>query len=102
MIKGFLYSITFLLLFTTVSVAQEMWMTRSGEITFFSSTPLEDIEAENKAVTCVFKAETGALAFKVLMKSFSFERAAMQDHFNHDYLHTDEFPKATFSGKIAG
>lgn len=84
----------------TPAGAQDIWMTRSAHITFFSSAPLEDIEAENKSVTCIFKPASGELAFKVLMKSFRFERAAMQDHFNTQYLHTDEFPNATFSGKL--
>lgn len=80
--------------------AQDIWMTRSAHISFFSGAPLEDIEAENKSVTCIFKPASGELAFKALMKSFRFERAAMQDHFNTQYLHTDEFPNATFSGKL--
>jgi hypothetical protein len=93
------------LTFTAFSVlqvaAQDIFMTRSGEITFFSSTPVEDIEAENKSVTCILKTQTGELAFMLFMKSFSFERAAMQQHFNDDYVHSDEYPKATFEGSIS-
>jgi hypothetical protein len=82
--------------------ADKIFMTRTGTISFFSSTPVEDIEAVNKSVTCILKAPGGELAFKLFMKSFSFERAAMQDHFNKDYVHSDEFPNATFEGKIRG
>lgn len=89
-----------LLAWTSPAAAQDIWMTRSAHISFFSSAPLEDIEADNKSVTCIYKPGSGKLAFKVLMKSFRFERAAMQDHFNTQYLHTDEFPNATFSGKL--
>ncbi len=33
-------------------------------------------------------------------KAFEFEKQAMQDHFNNDYLQSDKFPNATFDGKI--
>ena len=75
-------------------------MTRSGEISFFSSTPIEDIEALNNSATCIFKSSSGELAFNVFMKRFSFDRAAMEEHFNRDYVHSDEFPKASFQGVI--
>lgn len=87
--------------FTIQAVASDIYMTRSGEIRFYSSMPLEDIEADNNSVTCILKTKTGEMAFMLFMKSFSFDRAAMQEHFNKDYLHTDEFPKATFEGDVS-
>lgn len=88
-----------IMILATVGIkAQDIFMTRTGEITFFSSTPLEDIEAENKSVTCILKGDK--VAIKVLMKSFMFEKAAMQQHFNDDYVESDEFPNATFEGVI--
>src|SRR5690606_17598564 len=32
--------------------------------------------------------------------SFRFQRALMEEHFNENYMESDKFPKATFSGKI--
>jgi polyisoprenoid-binding protein YceI len=84
----------------TAANAQDVYMTRTGHISFFSSTPIEDIEANNYQVSSSLNTTTGEMAFVVLMKSFEFEKAKMQEDFNADYLHTDEFPKATFSGKI--
>lgn len=80
--------------------AQDIYMTRSGEITFFSTTPFEDIEAENNTVTCILKPIEGKVAIKVLMKSFLFEKAAMQQHFNDDYVESDKFPNAKYDGLI--
>lgn len=90
------------LLMAAVSVAQaqDKYMTRTGHIKFFSSAPLEDIEAHNRQVTAIVSS-TGDIAFKVIMKSFEFQKAAMQDHFNTQYLHTDKYPEAKFEGKIA-
>ena len=38
---------------TVVLHAQEKYFTKSGNIKFFSKAPVENIEAANKAVTCV-------------------------------------------------
>lgn len=80
--------------------AQDIFMTRSGVISFFSSTPLEDIEAKTESATCILRTNTGELAFTLFMKSFAFERAAMQDHFNDQFVHSDKYPKAIFEGRI--
>ena len=38
--------------------AQERFATRNGHITFYSSTPVEDIEAHNRKVTSVWDASS--------------------------------------------
>lgn len=82
--------------------AQEQYLTRNGQITFFSTTPVEDIKAVNNEVSSVLNTKTGALQFIVLIKSFQFRKAAMQDHFNRkDYMDSDNFPKSEFKGTIA-
>lgn len=81
------------------SQAQDRFLTRTGHIKFFSSAPMEDIEAHNRQVTAVVDAN-GDIAYKVIMKSFEFQKAAMQDHFNRQYLQTDQYPEAKFEGKI--
>ncbi|HCT71609.1 MAG TPA: YceI family protein, partial [Bacteroidales bacterium] len=44
---------------------------------------------------------TGEFVFRVLMKSFQFEKALMQEHFNENYVESDKFPNATFTGKVS-
>lgn len=81
--------------------AQENYMTRNGQISFFSSTPLEDIKAINNEVASVINRKTGSVQFIVLIKSFQFRKAAMQDHFNgKDYMDSDRYPKAELKGTI--
>eukprot|EP01034_Spumella_vulgaris_P000299 gene299-399_t len=80
--------------------AQDRFLTRTGHIKFFSEAPMENIEAHNRQVTVVLDVAKGEIAYKVIMKSFEFEKAAMQDHFNAQYLHTDKFPNAQFEGTI--
>ena len=44
---------------------------------------------------------TNQFAFSVVIRSFEgFNSPLQQEHFNENYLESDEFTKATFSGKI--
>lgn len=83
----------------TVS-AQERLIARNGGISFFSKTPLENIEAHTKTAVSVLDKKTGQIEFSVLIKSFTFEKALMQEHFNENYLESDRFPKSVFKGRI--
>jgi len=74
--------------------------TKSGKISFFSSTPAENISAVNKSVVCLLDKSTGDIQFAVLMKGFEFKKAKMQEDFNKDYVESTKFPKSEFKGKI--
>ena len=78
----------------------QKYMTKTGFIRFYSETPIETIQADNKQVNAALDSQTGDLVFKVLMKSFLFEKALMQEHFNENYVESDKFPNATFQGKV--
>ncbi|MDQ3845325.1 MAG: YceI family protein, partial [Bacteroidota bacterium] len=80
--------------------AQDRYFTKSGDITFFSKAPLEDIEAKNKSVTAVLDTRTGDLQFAVLMKGFEFKKALMQEHFNENYVESDKYPRSEFKGTL--
>lgn len=82
--------------------AQERYMTRTGHVDFHSSTPIEDIHADNDKVTSVWDATSGAIEFSLLIKAFTFEKALMQEHFNENYMESNKFPKATFKGSLKG
>lgn len=82
--------------------AQDKYFTRDGFIKFYSSTPIEDIEAENHKVTAILDEAAGKLEFSALIKSFEFEKALMEEHFNENYMESNTFPKSTFKGEIVG
>lgn len=82
------------------SVQAQKYFTKEGNITFHSGTKLEDIDAETKSATCVIDASNGNMEWSLLMKSFRFKRALMEEHFNENYVESDKFPKAQFKGKI--
>jgi polyisoprenoid-binding protein YceI len=80
--------------------AQGKYMTRAGHISFFSASIMEDIEARNDKVAAVFDLATGQIAFSVPIHEFQFKRTLMQEHFNENYMESDKFPKATFTGQL--
>ena len=87
-------------IFLQQAVQAQKYMTRTAQVSFFSTTAVENIEAINNEVASVFDAATGELVFIVPIKSFKFDRALMQEHFNENYLESDQYPKADFKGKI--
>jgi polyisoprenoid-binding protein YceI len=80
----------------------QLYMTRTGFIGFYSKTPFEDIKAENSQVYAVIDAGKKNLAFAVLLKGFVFTKELMQEHFNENYVESDKYPKASFSGAYTG
>jgi polyisoprenoid-binding protein YceI len=80
---------------------QSKLVSSKSHITFFSSTPAEDIQANNTTAVSTINPATGEIVFSVPMQGFEFEKALMQKHFNsEDFLNTKEFPKAKLTGKI--
>lgn len=92
----FLFALT---LFSTQFYGQR-FITKTAHVFFYSEAPLETIEAHNKQVNAALDIKTGDMVFKILMKSFIFEKALMQEHFNENYVESDKFPNATFKGKV--
>ncbi len=80
--------------------AQQLYTTTTGVVSFFSSTPMEDISAVNKKVTSIYNPTTNDIAFQMQIIQFKFPNSLMEDHFNENYMETTKFPKASFQGKI--
>ena len=95
-----IYTIFICVLFVSFTNAQDRYLTKNGSITFFSSAPMEDIKADNNQVLSIVDASSGKMAISILMKSFMFKKALMQEHFNENYVESDKYPKSTFKGKV--
>lgn len=89
-----------LALATTMSAYAQKYFTKTASIAFFSSTPMEDIDAKSNQVTSIIDFGTGDIVFKMQVKTFQFQKALMQEHFNEKYIESDKFPESTFKGKI--
>lgn len=80
---------------------QKIYSCRNVHLSFFSSAPLEDIEAKTDKGVSAINLETGAVYFKVPVNTFQFRKKLMQEHFNENYLETDKYPYAEFKGRLA-
>jgi polyisoprenoid-binding protein YceI len=88
------------LLFFGFQSKAQLYMTTTGEVSFFSKTPMEDIDAVNKSVSSIINTATNEVAVQMRITNFVFPNKLMQEHFNENYLESEKFPSATFKGKI--
>lgn len=95
-----IYTLLCCFLFISITNSQERFLTKNGAITFYSKAPMEDITADNNQVLSIIDVTSGKMAISILMKSFMFKKALMQEHFNENYVESDKYPKATFKGSI--
>jgi len=97
--------ISILLMLTVVMIsftasAQKLVSSKT-HFKFFSTTPAENIEANNYKTVSTIETSTGKIVFSVPMQSFEFEKALMQEHFNSKkFLDTKTNPKAKLTGNI--
>lgn len=79
---------------------QTIFVTKKASVKFFSETPMENIEAITETVNAGLNDATGKVVVKIPIKTFKFERSLMEEHFNENYLESDKFPYATFTGTL--
>jgi hypothetical protein len=72
--------------------------TKKGRIKFVSPTDA-DVSAINNEVSSKISA-TGDIRFSLLFKGFQFKYAEMQTHFNEEYVESEKYPRASFTGTI--
>ncbi|MEM8895898.1 MAG: YceI family protein [Bacteroidota bacterium] len=88
-------------LFTVVEgYGQDYLIDKNGETTFFSEAPIEEIKAISNKSMGILDTASQKVAVSIQMTSFDFHLSLMQEHFNENYVESEKFPKATFSGKL--
>lgn len=85
-----------------MAISQNKYSIKESKIMFFSKSAIEDIQAVNKSSIGLIDATKKEFVAKVPIKSFIFDKALMQEHFNENYMESDKFPDASFKGKIEG
>ncbi|MEP7256256.1 MAG: YceI family protein [Ferruginibacter sp.] len=83
-----------------INCSAQLYFTKNGRISFFSSTLIEDIKADNNQVISIINTSTGEMQFSLLNNAFHFKKALMEEHFNADYIESAKYPKSTFKGTI--
>lgn len=80
---------------------QNLYKTNSGFVKFVSDAPLEIISAESNLLRGLVDPDERTFAFRLEVKTLKgFNSPLQQEHFYENYMETDDYPNATFSGKI--
>jgi polyisoprenoid-binding protein YceI len=88
------------LIFSVTAANAQYYIAQTGETSFFSETPMENISALNKNVGAVINSTTNEVAVKMNISQFKFQNKLMEEHFNENYMETTKFPTSVFKGKI--
>ena len=97
--KGYLCIFLFVLPVFT-SYAQK-FQTSTGQIEFTSNAQLEVISASSSNVSGRINVANNEFAFKVDIRTFNgFNSELQRQHFYENYMETEKFKSASFSGKI--
>ena len=98
--KHFLILLAFLLIFNFSFAQNKLYSSNKSEFSFFSKTPLEDIDAKNTRANSIINLSNKELVVRIPVSQFQFKNKLMQQHFNENYMESENFPYATFKGKI--
>jgi hypothetical protein len=88
------------LLALSLNASAQIYVGEKCNITFFSETKMENIDATNSVTKPVFNPKTGDFVIKASQNAFVFKSAFMQEHYNENYIESEKFPYATFKGKV--
>jgi hypothetical protein len=102
--KRFVFLILLLPFFCSNIFAQKKANTfsdDSGEVKFISDAPLELITGHSENLSAFLNPVKRTFAFVINMKTFNgFNGGLQRIHFNENYLESDKYPNASFSGEI--
>ncbi len=82
-----------------LSLNAQIYMGKHTKISFFSTTPMENISAEDSIATMILNAKTGDVMANINCEGFVFPNALMREHFNENYMETDKEGTKDANGK---
>lgn len=68
----------------------QIYMSTASKTTFYSYTPMENIDATSDKGTFLINTATNSVQAQVEIKSFHFKNGLMEEHFNENYMETDK------------
>lgn len=100
-VRVFLLSLFPIILNVGFFPLEMVYSTEKGEISFLSDAPLEQIEAKSNLLRGLVQMDSRRFAFSVAIGTFEgFNSELQREHFNENYLESQKYPQATFSGKL--
>ncbi len=94
----------FILLLTfsnSFSQSSNKLLLNNGSVKFISNAALETIQANSNKLKGLLLTNERTFAFTVDVNTFNgFNGSIQREHFNENYMESDTYPRASFSGKI--
>lgn len=90
------------LMFSQAGNAQSRFQIATSTVSFFSSAPMEDIEAHNNKAKGIVDFSANTFLIKIPVRGFDFSSDLMEEHFNENYLESSKYPDAVFRGNLQG
>ncbi len=79
----------------------QIYQASRGKVSFKSEAPQELINASSDQLAGLLDIDKKNFAFKIYIRSFKgFNSLTQEIHFNENYMESDKYPVASFSGKI--
>jgi hypothetical protein len=87
--------------FVSFQVVTNLFHATEGKISFRSEAPMELIRASSNSLVGLMDTVKKNFSFKVPISSFEgFNSRTQREHFNENYMQTEQYPEASFKGKI--
>lgn len=99
---GILFLIGLIIIGSAFKAQQaQLYQTSNGKIFFKSDAPLEIIKASSEEMIGLLDIDKKNFSLKVNVHSFQgFNSPLQKEHFNENYMESDKYPVASFTGKI--
>ncbi|MBN1337900.1 MAG: YceI family protein [Bacteroidales bacterium] len=101
--KIFLFSFFVILNISAYGQDKILYKATGGSLSILSEAPLETIRAASEEMKGFIDPDKRSFACELAVKTLKgFNSPLQQEHFHENYMETDKYPKASFSGKIIG
>lgn len=92
--------IAIVLILGSFSVNGQQYLTTAGEVTFLSKAVLNEFEGKSKVLNGLIDLDKNLLDFFVDLNTLDTGIGLRDSHMRENYLETEKFPFAEFTGKI--
>lgn len=94
-ILGFLVA-----MFLCYSALGQEFLTKNGEVTFLSKAPLNEFEGKSNVLNGLIDLDKNLLDFFIDLNTLKTGIGLRDSHMRENYLETDKYPFAEFTGKL--
>jgi polyisoprenoid-binding protein YceI len=86
--------------FVSLSAFGQEYLSKNGDVSFLSKAPLNEFEGKSSSLNGLVNLETNLLDFFVDLNTLKTGIGLRDSHMRENYLETEQFPFAEFTGKL--